>query len=68
MEVEFYNVKTRSKVKVPEAKIEKGVMKRQSKSGTTQTRYILRANIDGMKLTKFVNQKDWEAINAPVVE
>jgi hypothetical protein len=68
MSVEFYNVKTRSKVSVPEGQIQKATLKRQNKNGTTQIRYVLRALVDGMKLTKFVSQKDWEALNAPVVE
>jgi len=68
MSVEFYNVKTRSKVSVAEDQIQKATLKRQNKNGTTQIRYVLRAQVDGMKLTKFVSQKDWEALNAPVVE
>jgi len=68
MEIEFYNVKTRVKVRIPESQVKKTIFKRKKKNGTEQLRYALRAEIDGMKLTKFISQKDWELLNAPIVD
>lgn len=61
--MEFYNVKTKSKVDVPESNITKKKMVRKTKNGTTQTRYALIAKVDGMKLWKFVNQATYEKTN-----
>ncbi|GIV02796.1 MAG: hypothetical protein D6724_06915 [Armatimonadetes bacterium] len=61
--MEFYNVKTKSKVNVPESNITKKKMVRKTKNGTTQTRYALIAQVDGMKLWKFVNQETYEKTN-----
>jgi hypothetical protein len=57
MAVEFYDVKTRKKVKIDE----KNVVKTKFTTKNGQTRYGLRAKTsDGRNLTKFVSQKDWE--------
>lgn len=53
--MEFYNVKTKSKVDVPESNIMKKRMTRKTKTGT-QTRYALVADYQGSKLYKFVNE------------
>ena len=65
MSVEFYNVKTKSKVQVPESAIKKVTYERETKSGKTSVRYGLRAEHEGMKMTKFVSQSDWEALDVP---
>lgn len=58
MAVEFYDVKTRKKVKVDDKNVEK--VKFTTKNG--QVRYGLRGKTDdGRNLTKFVSQKDWDA-------
>lgn len=66
MPVEFYNVKLREKVEVPESAVRKVKYERETKSGKTSIRYGLRAEHDGVKMTKFVSQADWEALDAPV--
>ncbi|MBZ0281287.1 MAG: hypothetical protein K8L97_11145 [Anaerolineae bacterium] len=58
MAVEFYDVKTRKKVKIDDKSVEK--VKFTTKNG--QVRYGLRGKTeDGRNLTKFVSQKDWDA-------
>ncbi|MBW4436178.1 MAG: hypothetical protein KME04_03540 [Pleurocapsa minor GSE-CHR-MK-17-07R] len=54
--VEFYDVKTRTKVQVDE----KSVKKTTFTTKTGQTRYGLRGEHDGRTLTKFVSKADWE--------
>lgn len=66
--VEFYNVKTKSKVDVPESNITKKKMVRKTKSGATQTRYALIGQHDGMTLYKFVNQETFEKMNVKEVK
>ena len=39
---------------------------RQGKEGKVSVRYALRAENEGTKLTKFVSQADWEALEAPL--
>ncbi|MER3413271.1 MAG: hypothetical protein C4341_03355 [Armatimonadota bacterium] len=66
--VEFYNVKTKSKIDVPESNITKKKMVRKTKSGATQTRYALIGQHDGMTLYKFVNQATYEGMNVKEVK
>ena len=66
MPVEFYNVKLREKVQVPDSAVRKVRFERETKSGKVSVRYGLRAEHDGVKMTKFVSQTDWEALDAPV--
>lgn len=62
MAVEFYDVKTRTKVSVDDKKVEK--VKFTTKNG--QVRYGLRGKTeDGRNLTKFVSQKDWDKAKFP---
>jgi hypothetical protein len=62
MAVEFYDVKTRKKVKIDD----KNVVKTKFTTKNGQTRYGLRAKTsDGRNLTKFVSQKDWEKAKFP---
>ena len=57
MAVEFYDVKTRKKVKIDD----KNVVKTKFTTKNGQTRYGLRAKTsDGRNLTKFVSQADWD--------
>jgi hypothetical protein len=65
VEIQFYDVKSRQKVSIPEADVKKTKFERTTKDGSTQTRYALRAVQDGTKLTKFCSQSDWEALNVP---
>lgn len=62
MAIEFYDVKTRQKVSLPEADVVKTTF--TTKNG--QTRYGLRGKTkDGRTLTKFVSKTDWETMNLP---
>jgi len=57
MSVEFYDVKTRQKVKIDD----KQVMKTTFTTKNGQTRYGLRGKTsDGRMLTKFVSKADWD--------
>lgn len=64
VEIEFYNVKTKSKVQVPVADVQCETMTQEKKNGSSQTRYVLRAVYSGTKLLKFVSQTDWEKVKA----
>ena len=57
--IEFYDVKTRQKVKIDE----KNVVKTTFTTKKGQTRYGLRAKTpDGRNLTKFISKSDWESL------
>ena len=61
--MQFYNLKTRSHVDVPDADILKQKMVRKTKNGE-QVRYALTANYSGTKLFKFVNEATYKSSNA----
>jgi hypothetical protein len=65
VEIQFYDVKSRQKVSVPEANIRKAKFERTTKDGGTQIRYALRAVHDGTQLTKFCSKADWETLDVP---
>lgn len=65
--MQFYNLKTRSHVDVPESNVKKTKMIRQTKSGQ-QTRYALKAEYEGSTLYKFVNEATFNATNVPEIE
>jgi hypothetical protein len=65
MEIQFYDVKLRQKVSIPESSVRKTKFERTTKDGSTQTRYALRAVHNGTQLTKFCSQADWEALDVP---
>jgi hypothetical protein len=65
VEIQFYDVKLRQKVSIPESSVRKTKFERTTKDGSTQTRYALRAVNEGTKLTKFCSKADWEALNVP---
>ena len=64
--MQFYNLKTRSHVDVPEKDVKKTKMVRKTKTGE-QTRYALTAEFEGSTLYKFVNEATYKATNAPEV-
>jgi hypothetical protein len=64
--MEFYNVKTKSKVNVPESAMTKKRMVRKTKTGT-QTRYALIGDYQGSKLYKFVNEATFTSTNVKEV-
>lgn len=64
--MQFYNLKTRSHVEVPDSEVKKMKMTRKTKSGE-QTRYALTAEFEGAKLFKFVNEATYTASSAKEV-
>ena len=62
MAIEFYDVKKREKVQIPESEIRKT---KYTKEGSSSVRYALRATHNGTNLTKFVKEADWQALDAP---
>jgi hypothetical protein len=66
MAIEFYDVKKREKVQIPESEVKKTTYERQGKDGSTQVRYAFKAVNEGTKLTKFASKEDWDALDAPV--
>lgn len=64
--MQFYNLKTRSHVEVPDSAVKKTKMVRKTKSGE-QTRYALTAEHEGSKLFKFINEATYKASNAQEV-
>jgi hypothetical protein len=64
--MQFYNLKTRSHVDIPESDVRKQKMVRKTKSGE-QVRYALTANHNGTKLFKFVNEATYKSSSAKEV-
>jgi hypothetical protein len=61
--IEFYNVKKKTKVKIPKAQVEKKEYKRTLKSGKESVRYAFASvDDDGTKLTKFCSKKDYDSL------
>jgi hypothetical protein len=58
--VTFYDVKTRSKVEVPEVNITKTAYIRETSGGVSVTRYAFRGRYQGRTLTKFVTAETYE--------
>jgi hypothetical protein len=65
MEIQFYDVKTRQKVGVPESDLRKTKFTKETKEGGTRATYALLATHDGRKLMKFCSKADWEALAVP---
>jgi len=63
MDIEFYDVKNRKKVSVPASQVEKVTYERETKSGEKQIRYAVKAEKDGVKLTKFVSKETWDSLS-----
>jgi hypothetical protein len=61
MAVEFYNVKTREKVSIPESDVKK-VIYRDKANPDARPRYALRAQQAGTNLTKFCNKETFDKI------
>lgn len=66
MSIEFYDVKKREKVQVPESAVRKVRYESTTKTGKQTVRYAFRAEHNGSKLTKFASEADWNALDAPV--
>lgn len=63
-DMQFYNLKTRSHVEVPESAIKKTKMVRKTKNGE-QVRYALKAVHEGAPLFKFVNEATFNSMKVP---
>jgi hypothetical protein len=61
--MQFYNLKTRSHIEVPDSDVRKTKMIRKTKTGE-QTRYAFTAVHEGTKLFKFVNEANYMASTA----
>lgn len=64
--MQFYNLKTRSHVEVPDADVRKKRMTRKTKSGE-QVRYALTTEYQGTTLYKFVNEATFNSSSATEV-
>jgi hypothetical protein len=64
--MQFYNLKTRSHVDVPDSDVMKKKMIRTTKSGE-QVRYALTATYQGSTLFKFVSEATYKASSAKEV-
>jgi len=61
--MQFYNLKTRSHVEIPDSDVQKKKMTRKTKTGE-QTRYALTATYEGTQLYKFVNEATYTSSSA----
>jgi hypothetical protein len=64
--MQFYNLKTRSHVDIPESDVKKKMMTRKTKTGE-QVRYALTAEYEGTRLYKFVNEATYKSSSAKEV-
>lgn len=62
--MEFYDLKTRKKVNVPDSHIKKMKITSKNKTGSN-TRYALVGEHEGRSLYKFVNEATFKASAAP---
>tara|TARA_R110001592_G_scaffold185937_1_gene430155 strand:- start:398 stop:589 length:192 start_codon:yes stop_codon:yes gene_type:complete len=61
--IEFYNVRKKEKVSIPESQVEVVVYKSTTKTGKKVKRYGVKAvDADGTKLTKFVNEAVYNSL------
>ena len=62
--MEFYNVKTRQKVDLPESRLRKRTMVQKSGRHT----YAVTGEEDGAKLYRFVSKQQYDALQVPEME
>ena len=62
--MQFYNVKTRQKVHIPESGLRKRVVVRKNGRHT----YAVTGEEDGAKLVRFVSKQQYDALQVPEVE
>lgn len=61
--IEFYNVKKKEKVLIPEEKVSKKTYEKITKAGKLSIRYSLKSvDDDGTKLTKFCTKADFDSV------
>jgi hypothetical protein len=72
MYLEFFNLKTKQRVNVPESDIRKRRSVRQTSGGKTQERYavVAEVQVEGkpLQMFKFVNKETYDKLNVPEVE
>ncbi len=61
-DIMFYDVKNRKKVSVPASSVKRVKYERTTKNGKHQVRYAVKAEKDGVKLTKFVGKDLWDEL------
>lgn len=59
-------MKTRQSVDVDETRVTKTSYTNETSGGKTQTRYALRGEYDGRRLTKFVSKVTFDGYDVPV--
>ena len=62
--MEFYNVKTRQKVDIPESGLKKRTMVQKNGRHT----YAVTGEEDGVKLVRFVSKQQYDDLQVPVIE
>ncbi len=62
--MEFYNVKTRKKVDIPES----GLSKRTLVQKNGRRTYIVNGEENGAKLVRFISKQQYDALQVPVIE
>jgi hypothetical protein len=66
-DVEFYNMKLKRKVSVPQERLQKQVFSKPGAAGGVQRRYALVAEAEGTKMFKFVNAATFNSLDVPEV-
>jgi hypothetical protein len=70
--VQFFNMKTKEKVDVPETHIKKRRSRRTTPNGATQERYAAVAEVEvaGVPVTlyKFVNRATFDSLSVPEID
>ena len=70
--MQFYNLKTKQTVEVPESEMKKRRSVRTTSRGTRQERYagIADVNVDGkpIRMFKFVNKETYDSLPVPEVD
>jgi hypothetical protein len=67
-DVEFYNMKLKRKVSVPESKLKKQTFSKPGAAGGTQRRYALVAEAEGTRMFKFINEATYRSLKVPEVD
>lgn len=62
--MEFYNVKTRKKVDIPES----GLRKRTLVQKNGRHTYVVTGEENGAKLVRFVSKQQYDALQVPEIE
>ena len=62
--MEFYNVKTRQKVDIPESGLRKSTLVQKSGRRT----YLVTGEVNGTKLVRFVGKQQYDALQVPEIE